>query len=311
MKASNPGPYHGQHKSKSFFEGWYFKIDQPEIGLTLIVIVGIAMNANGEKEAFIQFGESNTKKPRYYRFDAAEFQASSHTFEVKLGPNYFSLDRLKLDLADLQMDLHLSHHRQWEGSPYVPNIMGPLSYFSHLDCHHNVLSLRNTVRGSMLINGTNISLNDAIGYIEKDWGKTFPKAHIWMQSNTLEQSDLSLSLAVGKMDFLKQSWRAHAAILQGEDGSALFASYRLHRFRFRQNPEGYRLTFRGSRYTLEISFNPKDTMPLVSPNHQGMKGIVEESLQSEILVQLKDRFQQKLLIDTQGTASVEIAGSWT
>lgn len=308
MKAPNPAPYHGQHKNKSFFEGWYYKFDQPEIDLTLIVIVGIAMNVDGDKEAFSQFGESATSKPRYYHFNAVEFQASSHTFEVRLGQNYFSIDRLKLDLIDLQMDLHFMNHLSWQGSPYIPNIMGPLSYYPHLDCHHNVLSLRNAVRGTLSFNGTAISLDGAIGYIEKDWGKTFPKAHIWMQSNTLELSDLSLSLAVGKMEFLKRGWKAHAAILQGADGARLFASYRLHRFQFRQNSEGYHLTFSASRYALQISFNYRDTMLLVSPNNQGMKGIVEESLQSEIHLKLKDRYQHKPLIDTRGTASVEIAG---
>lgn len=310
MKASNPAPYHGHNKDRSFFEGWYYKIDQHENDLTFIVIVGIAMSSKGAKEAFIQFGDSKTGKSRYYAFDASEFSASTESFELSLGKNYFSRDRLKLNLADLQIDLIFSEHRTWDSSAYIPNIMGPLSYLSNLDCHHNVLSLRNKVRGSISFDGLSISLDKALGYIEKDWGKSFPKAHIWMQSNTLEQSDLSLSLAIGKMSFLNQEIQAYAALLQGSNHKSLFATYRLNRFKFWESLEGYNLSFSSARYALQISFNYKAAMPLLSPNRDGMKGLVEESLQSEIRMKLKDRFQKAYLIDTHGTASVEIVGNW-
>lgn len=310
MKASNPAPYHGQNKDRTFFEGWYYKIDLQESEFTFIVIVGIAMSAKGAKEAFIQFGDSKTGKPRYYAFDASEFSASSKSFELSLGKNYFTRDRVKLNLADLQIDLIFSEHRTWDSSVYIPNIMGPLSYLRNLDCHHNVLSLRNKFHGSIRYNGVSISLDGALGYIEKEWGKSFPKAHIWMQSNTLEQSDLSLSLAIGKMRFLNKEIPAYAALLQGSNHKSLFATYRLNRFKFKESLEGYNLNFSSARYALQISFNYEGAMPLLSPNRDGMKGLVEESLQSEIRMKLKDRFQKVYLIDTCGTASVEIVGNW-
>ena len=44
--------YHGQHRERSYFEGWYFK--QQANGRTLAVIPGISMAADGSKTAFIQ-----------------------------------------------------------------------------------------------------------------------------------------------------------------------------------------------------------------------------------------------------------------
>ena len=46
--------YHGWFKKKTFFEGWYYKIVDKTEKYAFAIIPGIAMDAQGNKQSFIQ-----------------------------------------------------------------------------------------------------------------------------------------------------------------------------------------------------------------------------------------------------------------
>lgn len=48
--------------------------------------------------------------------------------------------------------------------------------------------------GSITINNKNIAFDNGVGYIEKDWGSSFPKSYIWCQGNNFENSNTSFML---------------------------------------------------------------------------------------------------------------------
>ena len=68
-----------------------------------------------------------------------------------------------------------------------PNIMGPFSYIPFMECNHAILSMENTVEGVININNDKINFHNNIGYIEKDWGYSFPKNYIWCQGNNFKK----------------------------------------------------------------------------------------------------------------------------
>ena len=41
--------------------------------------------------------------------------------------------------------------------------------------------MNHTVNGVLMINNEEIDINNGKGYIEKDWGTSFPKKYIWIQ----------------------------------------------------------------------------------------------------------------------------------
>lgn len=312
MKRINPGAYHGSYKEQSFFEGWYYKIDHWQEQFSMAIIVGISMNQNGEKEAFIQFVDGKSHRPRYYRFEAELFQASQDEFKVQLGLNFFSLHELKLDLPDLKAHLHFENHSYWSRSFYQPNIMGPLHYFKRLDCNHGILSLRNQVRGQISFNQQDFIFSQAQGYIEKDWGKSFPKAHIWLQSNVFSEPEVSLSVAIAKMSVLNREIIGYAAVLQHARTNTVFSNYQFSQFNFQSGAEVYRLKFTGARYRLDLDFELRDPVGLISPLAEGMKGEVKESINSEMELKLTDRLRRSTIIKTTGNyAGVEVAGEWS
>jgi hypothetical protein len=64
--------------------------------------------------------------------------------------------------------------------------MGPYSWIPTMQCYHHVLSMKYHIHGSIKINqDENITIS-GIGYLEKDWGHSFPSIWIWGQANQWE-----------------------------------------------------------------------------------------------------------------------------
>ncbi len=50
----NPEQYHGRGINKRYFEGWFYKVVNAAEDKAFAFIVGIAMDENGDQQAFIQ-----------------------------------------------------------------------------------------------------------------------------------------------------------------------------------------------------------------------------------------------------------------
>ena len=65
-----------------------------------------------------------------------------------------------------------------------------------------LFQLNHSLSGILNVNGTLLNFENGKGYIEKDWGTSFPEAWIWMQSNNFSTSDTSFSFSVAKIPWL-------------------------------------------------------------------------------------------------------------
>jgi hypothetical protein len=65
-----------------------------------------------------------------------------------------------------------------------------------MECNHGVLSLDHTIRGSLEIYGQTIDFTGGRGYIEKDWGQSFPTGYVWMQCNHFDAPGISLTASI-------------------------------------------------------------------------------------------------------------------
>lgn len=50
-----------------------------------------------------------------------------------------------------------------------------------MECRHSVVSMRHYVNGSICVNGEEYCFRNALGYIEGDRGRSFPKEYVWTQ----------------------------------------------------------------------------------------------------------------------------------
>jgi len=71
--------------------------------------------------------------------------------------------------------------------------MGWYSYIPFMECKHGIVSVNHKISGTLRIDNELIDLNEGKGYIEKDWGTSFPEAWIWIQSNNFNNPDTAFT----------------------------------------------------------------------------------------------------------------------
>ena len=64
----HPERFQGRDKEFQYFEGWYFKLVNQDGTEAIAVIPGIAMDEQGNKQAFIQILDGKRKTALYHKF---------------------------------------------------------------------------------------------------------------------------------------------------------------------------------------------------------------------------------------------------
>ena len=210
--AWRPASYHGHHKSHGFFEGWYFKLVDRSESRVYAVIPGVYLGKGGaDAHAFVQTLDGRSGRSTFHRYPLEQFSAAGDRFDVCIGPNRFSVDALSLDIRaeERQMQGHLTFERPapWPVRLASPGIMGPYAFAPFMECYHGVVSLDHAIQGTLCIDGTEADFGGGQGYIEKDWGKSFPRAWIWLQTNHFEQPGTCLTGSVATIPWLGSAFR--------------------------------------------------------------------------------------------------------
>ena len=90
----NPELYHGWGKKKRFFEGWYYKIVSKDEKSACAFIPGVAMDQNGNKQAFIQILDGIKSTSEYIKFPFEEFRANPKKHIIEIDKNRFTTNSI-------------------------------------------------------------------------------------------------------------------------------------------------------------------------------------------------------------------------
>jgi tocopherol cyclase len=198
-----PAMYHGHRARPPFFEGWYFKLISPDERHRYAIIPGVIL---GEQEhAFIQVLNGLNGTAAYHTLPLETFWASDAEFDVRIGDSHFRVDGISLDTKTQAGSLHghltFDDPKPWPVSWRSPGIMGWYAWIPGMECYHGVLSFDHAIHGKLTIDGQEIDFEGGRGYIEKDWGKSFPSAWVWFQSNHFERPGTCITASVAVIPF--------------------------------------------------------------------------------------------------------------
>ncbi len=304
----NPDMYHGWGRHDNYFEGWYFKIVDAAEGHVFAVIPGISKGLDGRHHAFIQVLDGKACKATYHDFPVEAFQPSENEFHLQLGTNSFSANHLQLDLPELKGRIDFQHRTPWPKMLGAPGIMGWYSFVPFMECYHGVVSLHHRLSGGMEVYGEKTDFSGGIGYVEKDWGVSFPRSWIWMQSNHFETKEkVCMMASVAHIPWLGSYFIGYIVGFQWGEKLYRFATYTGAQMKAGLGEKTVHLSFRDRRYRLEVSGEQAPGAQLVSPITGEMTGKVNESMQGVLHV----RFFEKDQLVFEGTgrnAGLEIAG---
>jgi hypothetical protein len=308
----NPECYHGWGRKKRFFEGWYYKLVSQNQQHALALIPGIAMDTSGQKQAFIQLLDGKNLKGTYHKFHAKQFKPTAKKHALKIENNFFSEKMLVLDLPNIKGELFFDNLKPWSNSFFSPGIMGPFSFVPFMECYHGVLSMNHSIKGRLDFNGESLSFDNGKGYMEKDWGHSFPEGYIWMQSNHFAKKDTSVKVSVAKIPFLKSSFIGHIAGLLINGKLIEFTTYNGTKLNTcKVSHENVQIEMQNRYYKLKINAKREKATSLAAPISGFMTGRIEESMNAKIHVILIDKkTNQRLLNDTGSSAAIEVAGDY-
>jgi len=306
----HPEQYHGWGKNRRFFEGWYYKMINSEETRAIAIIPGIAMDENGVQQSFIQVLDGKNKTAEYYKFDAGDFNPTPGKFDLRIANNYFLRNKIFLDLPSIKGQLRFENQVPWPTSWNSPGIMGPYSFVPFMECYHGILSMDHDIIGELTIKDENFDFTGGRGYMEKDWGKSFPSAYTWMQTNHFSKPGVSFKSSVAKIPWLGSSFVGFIAGVWLFDRLIQFTTYNSSKLRkCLINRKKVELVFENNKYRLEVYARREHATELASPIMGLMDGKIEESMYSEIDVKLLDRKNNKVLLqDTGRNAALEVAG---
>lgn len=307
----HPERYHGWGRRKRFFEGWYYKLISANEKQVFALIPGIAMDNEGNKQAFIQILDGKKQTAEYFKFPVSKFISQSETFQTEIAGNIFTAKSIHLQMDHTLGELFFEDLFPWPGKWYSPGIMGPYSFVPFMECYHGILSMDHKIIGQLEIGGQLMDFTGGRGYMEKDWGHSFPKAYIWMQCNHFGNVGTSIKVSVAKIPWLGSSFVGFIAGLVFNKNLIQFTSY--NSSRLTQSVVGKQkveLKLENKKYQLEIIAYRNKSTELASPISGFMNGRISESMTASIEVKLVDRKNGQILFADGGrNAALEVAGA--
>ncbi len=304
----HPDEFHGWGRTQRYFEGWYFKVVSRDERHAMAFIPGISMGEQGQSHSFVQVMYGSECRAAYHRYEANEFHPAERHFEVSVGPNQFSAEKIVLDLPGVEGTIRFHETQPWPKMLGAPGIMGWYSFVPFMECNHGVVSLNHLLEGQLRIGDEMVDFTGGKGYIEKDWGTSFPKAYVWMQSNHFDTQDrASLLASAAHIPWLSSHFIGFISGFWLDGRLFKFATYTGARMNLDISDEEVELSFRNSKTEIHIIAKQAPGTALVSPLSGEMTGKINESLQATLHVELLEN-GQRIFEGTGRHAGLEVAG---
>ncbi len=311
----NPACYQGLNSRKQHFEGWYYKIVDRDGDNVYAIIPGI-FKSKKQGHAFIQIYDGKRNKTYYIDYPLESFSAAHNEFKINIGANQFTARNMSLDIVSRDLtikgNLEFRNRVPWPVSITAPGIMGWYAWVPFMQCYHGVLSMDHVVRGLLRINDRAVDFYKGKGYTEKDWGKSFPKAWVWLQSNHFKSNKTSLTASIAIIPWVRSSFLGYIAGFWHKKRLYRFTTYTgAELLQFRIEGMHVFIQIQQNNLLLEIDAQGSEGSQLHAPTVEGMTERIVETLNARIKVTLKKvaEDQNKVIFsETGGFGGMEIAG---
>lgn len=318
-KIRQPVLFQGHLKKNNYFEGWYYKQVTADGKVSLSFIPGVSLNKN-DKHSFIQYilveqkadGSTQTTTG-YVRFSIQSFRYQNNPFKAIVGESSFSETTVDVDFIDdhfhFKGHLELGALHPIQTSTLQPNIMGVFGYIPKMECYHGVISMQHSVDGMIRVNNHDIDFTSGTGYIEKDWGTSFPKQYIWLHSNHFKNDTASLFFSIAHIPFHFTEFEGFICNLVVDNKEHRFATYNLSSCNIiRISKEEVVLKLENKQAILEIQAEVLEQGELIAPVNGMMQKMIKEGIAGIIHLRLENKESGYVFDDSATNAGVEIVG---
>lgn len=224
---------------------------------------------------------------KYIRYPLEDLSFTKDPFILKIGQNKLSKEFMILNINedDLKVkgEFSFNNLKTLKKSFLKPNIMGILSYLPN-ECNHSISSLHHKVKGNICINNKTFNI-DGIGYMEKDWGTSFPKKYVWTQGSDVLGNSVVFSNAT--VPILGRYATGFFLVILHNDKEYRFSSIEGSKMlSFEAEDNSFKGKIQKGNLTVEIFAKQYNPISLKSPNMGEMKSSIKESLDGNLKIAL-------------------------
>lgn len=297
---------------KEYFEGWYYKQVTPDERTVICFIPGLSVRG-GKASPFIQVNLAQKTGDTWHQttdwLDYTALRTQDEPFFIQLGENCFRREGITIayhgERLQVAGELGFRDLIALPGSSWAPTIMGPFSYLPGMECIHSVISLSHTLVDSLLINGKLVDFTQGKGYIEKDWGSSFPQRYIWLQSNHFAQEG-SLFFSWAEIPMLGTHFEGYIAHLYYQGEHHRFATYTRGSCKLKASEHGVEIVLTNGDSELQITATQSVGAELIAPHRGEMIHTIKEGLYGQVSFCLKQCNPHQVLCDRTELAGVEL-----
>lgn len=307
-----PAMYHGHGKRPPYFEGWYYKLVTAGGTQRFAVIPGVFLGPQGH--AFVQVLDGVTGRSAYHTYPLDEFWASQEDFDIAIGPNRFTQNSISLQIerpeGQVAGTLHFQGTMPWPVSPLSPGIMGWYAWVPAMECYHGVLSFDHPIDGSLAVDGRSVDFTGGRGYIEKDWGQSFPEAWVWFQTNHFSTPGTCITASVAIIPWVRQAFRGFIVGLAHNGLLYRFATYtgaRIEHLEITDSMVSWRLA--NDHHRLVLQAGRVEGGLLLGPTRLEMGKRVDETLSATVEVRLATLDGREVFAGAGSYAGLEVHGN--
>ena len=307
-KIYHPEIFQGSLKKRNYFEGWYYKVVDSGQNNAIAIIPGVSIGREEPDHAFVQVLDGKENRSYYYRYDIKDFQASDKKLDIRIGNNHFTRNFINVDCDDFSGKVFWLNTTPFPTSILSPGIMGWYSFVPRMECYHGIVSMHHQLSGVIKKGNHEIAFEGGKGYIEKDWGTSFPRCWIWAHSNHFRHpSPVSVMVSVAHIPWMGNYFVGFLVAFLFNGDVKIFATYNGSKKKVSIVGDTVNLAFLRGNEELQIKAHPAPGAPLHSPIKGLMTGKVNESLQATL--ELSYTVRNKLVFEGEGTSSgLEVAG---
>jgi hypothetical protein len=307
----SPGLYHGFGKKPPFFEGWYYKLVSADETHKVAIIPGVILGR--EAHAFVQVLEGVSGDVAYYTFPSDQFTADESRFDIRVASNRFDAQHLSLSIerpeGNISGEVRLGPLQPWPVTLFSPGIMGWYAWMPRMECYHGVISFDHPLEGALALNGRSIDFTGGRGYIEKDWGQSFPAGWVWFQSNHFGAAPACITASVAIIPWMGKAFRGFIVGLWVDGRLYRFATYTGARTESLQIfDDRVEWVLADRRHRLSLTACRAWGGLLRGPTRQDMGQRVLETLNATVAVRLETRRGQTLFESVGRHAGLEVMG---
>jgi hypothetical protein len=252
-------------------------------------------------------------KTHYLPYPLDDFHWDRKVFRIQVGNSVFSMAGVQLDIdsgpVTLSGKLDFTNPARYPITLLSPGIMGWYSYIPFMECYHGIVSANHELSGTLTYQNKEIDFSGGKGYIEKDWGTSFPEAWIWVQCNGFQRKDASLFISIAKIPWLEKFFMGFIAFIYLDGRYHMFSTYnhsRLSPVEF----DGKELSIElvNKSHSIKARVLKNITGELKAPESGNMTRRIKESNDSVVDLTLTDKAGKVVFQETGQRGGLEISG---